>query len=178
LGFQRISNRAVFTVVLSTGVLVASIGLAHLTAGQQEFPRLLVDGFPFIDWVNAAQDWLRQNVRGVTRSIAGVVGDSLDAVETFMLDLSWPLVVLGFALPALRYGGLRLALFCVVAILFWGATDMWDSAMETLSLMFVSVVIASTSGFLLGLLHRKAIVSTHGHGQFLTQCRPYPVSCI
>ena len=96
-------------LVLSAGVLVASIGLAYLTAGQQEFPRLLVDSFPFIDWVNSAQDWLRQNVRGVTRSIAGVIGDSLNAVETFMLDLSWPIVMLGFALPALRYGGLRLA---------------------------------------------------------------------
>ena len=138
-------------LVLSAGVLVASIGLAYLTAGQQEFPRLLVDSFPFIDWVNSAQDWLRQNVRGVTRSIAGVIGDSLNAVETFMLDLSWPIVMLGFALPALRYGGLRLALFCVVAILFWGATDMWDSAMETLSLMFVSVAIASTLGILIGI---------------------------
>jgi len=151
LGFQHISNRAVFTAVLSTGVLVVSIGLAYLTAGQQEFPRLLVDSFPFIEWVNTAQDWLRQNVRGVTRSIAGVIGDSLDAVETFMLDLSWPIVTLGFALPALRYGGLRLALFCVVAILFWGATDMWDPAMETLSLMFVSVIIASTLGILIGI---------------------------
>ena len=151
MGFQRISNRALFTFFSCVGVLVASIGLAYLSPGQQEFPRLLVDSFPFMEWVNTAQEWLRQNVRGLTRSISGVVGDSLDAVETFLLDLCWPIVVLGFALPALRYGGLRLALFSVVAILFWGATGMWDPAMETLSLMFVSVVIASGLGILMGI---------------------------
>ena len=151
MDFRRIPNRAVFTVVLSTIVLAASIGLAYLTAGQQDFPRLLVDGFPFVDWVNTAQDWLRQNVRGLTRSIAGVIESALDGVETFLIHLSWPIIVLAFALPALHYGGLRLALFCVVAVLFWGATDMWGSAMETLSLMFVSVVLASIFGILIGI---------------------------
>lgn len=149
--FQRISKRVLFTLFLCVGVLVASIALASLNSGQQEFPRLLVDSFPFVEWVNTAQEWLRQNIRDVTRSIARVIGNCLDTVETFMLDLSWPIVMLVFVLPALRYGGLRLALFCVVAILFWGATDMWDSAMETLSLMVVSVVLASILGVLIGI---------------------------
>jgi glycine betaine/proline transport system permease protein len=73
-------------------------------------------------------------------------------VETFMVLLAWPVVILGIALPALALGGLRLALFCVVAMLFWGVMDMWDAAMVTLSLMAVAVLIAVVLGVSVGIV--------------------------
>ena len=62
----------------------------------------------------------------------------------------WPLVVVALGLLGLRFGGLRLALLTVVGVMFWGAVDMWDPAMSTLSLMGVSVVISVVLGIPLG----------------------------
>ncbi len=133
-------------------VLALSIGVASMATEIQEFPTSVGDGFPFSEWVNDGQDWLKKNYRWFTRAIAGGIRFGLDTVETFMLLLPWPVVVLAFALSALKLGGLRLALFCVVATLFWGVMDMWDPAMETLSLMAVSVFLSVVFGVSLGIV--------------------------
>jgi glycine betaine/proline transport system permease protein len=51
----------------------------------------------------------------------------------------------------LRYGGLRLALFTLFGILFWGMMDMWDPAMSTLALMGISVLFSGVLGVILGI---------------------------
>ena len=65
---------------------------------------------------------------------------------------AWPVIVLGIGLIALRFGGLRLALVCSLSTMVWASLDLWDSAMSTLSVMFVSILIASTLGIVLGIL--------------------------
>ena len=54
-------------------------------------------------------------------------------------------------MPALRYGGLRLALFTLFGIMFWGMMDMWDPAMSTLALMGISVLFSGILGVILGI---------------------------
>ncbi len=133
-------------------VLLISIVVASLGAGGHPFPSALGDGFPFADWVNDGEQWLKDNYRWFTKAIAGAIGDGLDRVELFLLVTPWPVLVLAVALASLWCGGLRLALFCIAAMLFWGVVGMWDSAMETLSLMAVAVAIAVTFGILVGIL--------------------------
>ncbi|MDG2237857.1 MAG: ABC transporter permease subunit [Arenicellales bacterium] len=133
-------------------VIVASIILAHLTPDDQKFPQPIIDAFPFADWINAGQDWLRQHYRQATRAFAAHLGDVIEAVEMFLILAPWHLIVLGIGLIALGIGGLRLGLVCVASTMVWASFDMWDPAMETLALMFVSVLIASTFGVVLGVL--------------------------
>lgn len=146
------SKRNVLLFVSGILILAISIFVAAMTTGEQDFPGVAVENFPFADWVNQGETWLKKNYRWLTKAIARTIGGGLDTVETFLLLLSWPITILAIALVALGTGGLRLALFCILATLFWGAVDMWDSAMETLSLMFVSVMIAVITGVVLGII--------------------------
>lgn len=132
-------------------VLLISIVVAGLGAGSHPFPGAVVDNFPFAEWVNDGEAWLKDNYRWLTKAIAGAVGDGLDRVELFLLLMPWPVSILAVALMSLWCGGLRLSLFCIAAMLFWGVVGMWDSAMETLSLMAVSVALSVAVGILLGI---------------------------
>ena len=140
--------------VLSAALLVlfVSIAIAKLGGGQQDFPQAISNNFPFAEWVNAGEQWLKDNLRWLTKAIAGGIGVTLNTVETFLILLSWPLPIVAIALLALRTGGLRLALFCIAACLFWAMMDMWDPAMETLSLMAIAVVISVILGVTLGII--------------------------
>ncbi|NQV43835.1 MAG: ABC transporter permease subunit [Rhodospirillales bacterium] len=132
-------------------VVAISIAVAVTTTGEQDFPSVVIENFPFADWINLGEDWLKKNYRWLTRAISHGIGSGLDTVETFLILLSWPITVITIALIALGTGGLRLALFCIFASMSWGTFGMWDSAMETLSLMIVAVAIAVTFGVLLGI---------------------------
>lgn len=136
------------TVVVGLTLL---LGMAKLDLlAIQAFPEALVQGFTFADWVNAIEDWLREHYRWLTRGIAEGLAVALEAAEDFLLGLPWVVVTLGIALVALRYGGLRLAIFCVVAVVFWGVVDMWKPAMETLGLIGISVLLSVVIGVLVG----------------------------
>ena len=134
--------------------LVALLILSKLSplAGLQTFPAEVEAQFAFAEWVNALEDWMRRYLRGVTRAIAGAFKVSLKSCEDFLLGLPWIVVMLGIALPALKFGGLRLALFCGFAVVFWGVMDMWKAAMETLSLIGISVVLSVLLGVSIGTL--------------------------
>ena len=116
----------------------------------EAFPDTLTQGFTFAEWVNAVEDWLRDHYRWLTRGIAEGLAVALKAAERILLGLPWVVVTLSIALAALRYGGLRLALFCVVAVAFWGVVDMWKPAMETLGLIGISVALSVVIGVLVG----------------------------
>ena len=114
------------------------------------FPAALAESFTFAEWVNAVEGWLRANYRWLTRGISEALAVALGAAEGLLLGLPWVVVALGIALLALRFGGLRLALFCVFAVAFWGVVDMWEPAMETLSLIGISVLLSVLAGVLAG----------------------------
>ncbi len=139
-------------VGISAVVIAVSILIAQLTPDDQKFPQQIIDTFPFADWINNGQAWLKENYQWATRAFAAVIRDLVDSVEMFLVVTAWPVIVLGIGLIALRFGGLRLALVCSLSTMVWASLDLWDSAMSTLSVMFVSILIASTLGIVLGIL--------------------------
>ena len=112
-------------IVLLGLVALLIISKLNPLASLQTFPAEVEAQFAFAEWVNALEDWMRPYLRGVTRAIAGAFKVSLKSCENFLLGLPWIVVMLGIALPALKFGGLRLALFCGFAVVFWGLMDMW-----------------------------------------------------
>ena len=135
-------------VIVGLTLLLAVSKLGVFAFGS--FPEALVTGFTFAEWVNAVEDWLRDHYRWLTRGISEALALALAAAEGVLLGVPWVVVTLGIALVALRYGGLRLALFSVVAVLFWGVVDMWKPAMETLSLIGISVLLSVVIGVAVG----------------------------
>ncbi|MGB1148430.1 MAG: ABC transporter permease, partial [Alphaproteobacteria bacterium] len=131
--------------------LIVSVLVYQIVGFRFEFPAFITDRFDFALAINNGEDWLKANVRSTTRAIAKVVTGFIEEVEYFLQVRPWPFVVAVLALMALRFGGLRLGLFTVLAVMFWGAMDMWDPAMSTLALMGVSVLISVALGVPLGI---------------------------
>jgi glycine betaine/proline transport system permease protein len=137
------------TILLGFGF---SLIVWALTRDQYGFPTVISDQFHFAESINNTEKWLQEHVLWLTRPVAGVIGDVLEQIELFLWFKPWPVVVIALTLPALAYGGLRLALFTIFGVMFWGMMDMWDPAMSTLALMGVSVIISVVIGVGVGIL--------------------------
>ena len=143
-------KKDVIVAALTVVVLVASMGFMIGHEEPNEFPPQITEKIDFAGKVNDGETWLRANVLWMTRAVSSGVRWALGKVETFLLLVPWPVVVLSFTLLALAKGGLRLAILCIVCTMFWGFVDMWDPAMETLGLMAVSVFLSVVLGVSIG----------------------------
>ncbi len=98
----------------------------------------------FFEWAGDASAWFFNPISDVID--AGIAG-----ISVFLLWLPWPAVVAGVAVLGLRLGGKWMGLFCGAASLFIGLNGFWDSAMVTLSVVGVSVLIAVGLGVPVGI---------------------------
>ena len=98
----------------------------------------------FFEWAGDAFAWF-------FNPISDVIDTGLAGIDTFLLWLPWPVVVAAASMLGLRLGGGWLGLFCGAAALFIGLNGFWDSAMLTLSVVGVSVIIAVGLGVPIGI---------------------------
>ena len=120
------------------------------------FPKSITDEFKFTAWINAGEDYLKDNYRWITRLFASFLQAGYMALENFFVESPWILIMSLMALPALAYGGIRLALFCMFTVYFWGAVDMWEVSMQTLALMGLSVILSVILGVILGIFSSQS----------------------
>ena len=146
------NHRELGVLFAGIALFLISIIIARIAADTAAFPTQIEETFAFAQWVNAGEGWLKENVRWFTKLIANLISATLEEVELILLLSPWPIVMLAIALPGLAFGGIRLALFCILAMSFWHSMDMWDSAMETLALMTVAVVISIVVGVATGIV--------------------------
>ena len=98
----------------------------------------------FFEWTGDAFAWF-------FNPISDFIDSGLAGIDTLLLWLPWPVVVATVSILGLRLGGRWLGLFCGVAALFIGLNGFWDSAMLTLSVVGVSVIIAVGLGTPIGI---------------------------
>ena len=103
-------------------------------------------------WVNDGEDYLKKNYRWMTKIIAGYIKSGYYFLEDFLIDSPWLLVASIIFLPCLIAGGLRLGLYSLFVIYFWGAVGMWDESLQTVALMGLSVLLCVFFGVILGVL--------------------------
>ena len=120
------------------------------------FPKSITDEFKFTAWINAGEDYLKDNYRWITRLFASFLQAGYMALENFFVESPWILIMSLIALPALAYGGIKLALFCMFTVYFWGAVDMWEVSMQTLALMGLSVILSVIFGVILGIFSSQS----------------------
>ena len=95
---------------------------------------------------------MKKNYRWITRLIAGVIQDWYWTLEDFLIESPWLLIVAFLVLPVLGVSGLRLSIFALFAVLFWGLVGQWEPAMQTLALMGLSVLMSIIFGVIIGIL--------------------------
>ncbi|MFT5113992.1 MAG: glycine betaine/proline transport system permease protein [Parasphingorhabdus sp.] len=148
---QLLSNRR--QLIISAAILVGfiiSLFLVRQATDVSEMPKAISDPFKFAEWVNAAENWLKDNFRWFTRMIANGIEEVLYLVEDFLILSPWLFVLMLFVLPSLYFGGLPLAILTVCGGLFWGGVGMWEASMQTLALMGMAVALSIIIGVLLG----------------------------
>jgi len=111
---------------------------------------------------------LRQGIDGTFREFTREHGETLErlfdplrefllASERLLTTSPWPLVVLGLAaLIWLATRSWRIVLGGLAALLLVGAFGMWDDLMKTLSMIFVSTVVALVAGIPVGVLMSRS----------------------
>ena len=144
---NKLFSRLLIFIALAVSIIFVFIG-----DDVTEFPVFVTDSFTFTAWVNHGEDYLKEHYRWITKLIASYIKASYYALEDFLLDSSWLFIVAMLVIPSLAFGGLRLALLVLFGVLFWGAVDLWDSSMETLALMGLSVFLSVIVGVILGVL--------------------------
>ena len=131
--------------------LVVSVLVWFVFGFKYVFPSSISERYDFVLMINNGETWLHTHAKSYTRAASNFVGYYLEQLEMFLWFKPWPVITLFLVLPALHYGGLRLALFALFGIMFWGMMDMWDPAMSTLALMGISVLFSGILGVILGI---------------------------
>ena len=135
--------------IIIVGIIISLI-LVSFGEEKSEFPEFITDAFTFTAWVNQGEDYLKEHYRWITRLIASYVKAGYFMFEDFLIDSSWVFIAALLVIPSLAFGGIRLAIFMLLGTLYWGMVGLWESAMETLALMGLSVFLSVAVGVMLG----------------------------
>lgn len=135
--------------IIIVGIIISLI-LVSFGKEKSEFPEFITDAFTFTAWVNLGEDYLKEHYRWITRFIASYVKLGYFMFEDFLIDSSWVFIAALLIIPSLAFGGIRLAIFMLLGTLYWGMVGLWESAMETLALMGLSVFLSVAVGVILG----------------------------
>ena len=95
-------------------------------------------------------EWFGDSLAWFFNPVSEVIDAGLAGLDTFLLWLPWTVVVAAVSMLGFRLGGRWLGVFCGAAMLFIGFNGYWDSAMLTLSVLGVSVIIAVGIGVPIG----------------------------
>lgn len=110
---------------------------------------------PYGDW---ARDWiinpLRDNV--IFDLFAEVVGWMIENLESLFLLLPVIVMVLIFMGISFWLRGYEFAIFTGIAFLLIESVEMWEPAMETLSLVLVASLVAVTIGIPIGIVASRS----------------------
>ena len=125
----------------------------------------------FYDFPHMDDDLLRNlknaidnGFRTFTRAYGGAIEDSfaplqqfLLASERFLTQTPWPIVtLLILAVAWFASRSLKIVLGCLVTLLLIGYFDMWLDTMRTVSMIFVSTVLAIAIGLPIGILMSRS----------------------
>ena len=144
--------RGVLWLGLAAAAYLVAYSLATTNAGTEfgNWPR----GWelPIHRPIDVLFEWIGDNFAWLFNPISAVMDTGLDVIDAFLLWLPWPVILVATAALGFRLGGKWLALFCGSATLFIGLIGFWDSAMVTMSVVGVSVIIAVGIGVPIGIL--------------------------
>ena len=151
-----INNKSLIDTYLTPTLIFFGIVIALILSLQNEdasvFPKFISDQFTFTAWVNEGEDYLKKHFRWFTKIIASYIKNGYYFIEDFLIDSPWILVVAIIFLPCFATGGLRLGIYSLFTMYFWGATGMWDESLQTVGLMGLSVTLCVFFGIILGTL--------------------------
>ena len=147
---KSISKRVWIAVAVFSLYLLAYT-LSKLDAGTDfgNFPEYLI--LNIAEPIDSTFRWTGNNLSWFFKPISNVISLFLAWFEDVLLWMPWVVLVGGTATLALKISGWRFAILCIAGLGIIGVLGLWDSAMITLSVMGISVLIAVTLAVPLGI---------------------------
>ena len=143
--------RGILWAAVAAATYLLAYSLATTNAGTEfgDWPKSWE--LPIQKPIDDIFEWAADTFAWFFNPISKVIDTGLAGIDTFLLWLPWPFVAAAAALLGFRLGGRWLGLLCGAATLFIGSIGFWDSAMLTLSVVGVSVIIAVGLGVPIGI---------------------------
>ncbi|MFC7405077.1 ABC transporter permease [Georgenia alba] len=107
---------------------------------------------PIGDVVADGVDWVKENLEGPLDAVAEFLSFLVEGLAGLLLLLPMLVTVAVFTLLAFVLRSWLFAIVTLVSMLLIGSMEMWEPAMETLSLVLVATVIALVIGIPVGIL--------------------------
>ena len=135
-------------VVLS--VILAFVMLQRIHPILTNYP--VAWQLPMTDVLNAAMTWFVDHTKPFFRLISWLFGYPLMWASAGLNGLPWPVLCEIFVLIAYRAGKIPLTLFTAATLAYVLAVGLWVDTMNSLALVAVSVPLAISIGFAVGVL--------------------------
>ena len=154
----RSGSRFAPNLVLVLAVIGLSVAIALALPALDKWPAEWV--VPVRQWVTGFFAWFSAAAKPVTRAIAWVLLQPLALVEMLLFrgvpawklpPLPWVVIVAGVACLGHWLGGRGVALFCGLCAFYLAIFGLWPDAMQTLSIVLVTVPLAAALGLALGI---------------------------
>ncbi|CDK01088.1 Glycine betaine transport system permease protein OpuAB [Microbacterium sp. C448] len=112
-----------------------------------------MDGFriPLGDWIDTGVDWLRDNLAWLFDIITVVVRFLVDSLTDGLVAIPIFVAIALFALLGWFFRSWQMALGTALTFTLIVAMDLWEPAMQTLSLVLVATLVALAIGIPLGI---------------------------
>lgn len=118
--------------------------------------------FPF-GWSRPIEDAIDGTIGWITRNGAFIFDPTSDAIQQFLLWLEalllwipWPAILFAIGLLAWKTAGRGVTIFAITALLLLGLFDLWESTMETIALITVSVLLSIAIALPTGILAARS----------------------
>lgn len=158
-GYVQVRKRDLIYLIVFAVILLLPIFINRLSLDLSTFPQAW--DLHLRQPMDAFQTWAVRNqlTHPMFTLFFEPISDSIDfliiQLETILLWLPWPIIILATFLLGQRAGGLGVALLSAGSLLFMGVIGLWDEGMQTLALMGVSVIIALLIGIPVGILSAR-----------------------
>ena len=136
------------TLAIAAYLLAYSLATTNASTDFGNWPRSWEP--PIQEPIDTFFEWFGDTLAWFFNPISEVIDSALAGLDTFLLWLPWTVVVAAVSMLGFRLGGRWLGVFCGAATLFTGFNGYWESAMLTVSVVGVSVIIAVGVGVPIG----------------------------
>ena len=140
--------------LILAGFVAFFVAMLLIWGPRTEFP---------LDWSRGISNQINEGVETITvvwgpafDLVSDAVLRFLLWIETAFLWTPWPVIILGTAIIAWLTVGWKFAAFGVISLLTTGVFGLWNSAMETMALIVVSVVLSIVVGIPFGVIAARS----------------------
>ena len=151
--FAGLPDRYVYGGGLVVFLVLSWLGV-RIWGPEMEFP---IDyGRTVALRVDDAIDWARVDLHFILGPTSDAILWFLVKLEDFFQWLPWPMTIVAITAVAYKVAGRRMGIFAGAALLMLGGFGLWPSAMETMALIAVSVMVSIAIALPLGILAARS----------------------